>query len=414
MPKKTLLALALVSAMFLPGPARRADRIRTGADGRRSAEPPDARAAPQISPDGNWVAYTVIVARTGSRTPSSRRSGWSHVPSGRTLPADARRQVVLEPAVVARRRDGWRSPARRVGDKNQVFVIRPDGGEAVQLTSAENGVGGYAWSPDGKQIAFTTSDLQGEGRQGAPRLPGRLRGGPPRVQPPAPADHRRGRGADGAGGGNRADEGQDVLGVVLRLVARQHAHRVQRHRQPRPDPGRHVRHLRAGPAEQRRQEDRGLSRARTTAPRWSPDGTPAGVLVGHGQPEVLPRQQRGWRSCPPTAARRGRSPTRSTSSRTWSTGRRTASTSAPRRRRRRTCSAWIPATGAGHAGQPARRADARRRELHARREDRSRSPPTSSTSLGEIYVTAVAALRAAQADVDDRPGGGLDARHAAR
>jgi dipeptidyl aminopeptidase/acylaminoacyl peptidase len=48
--------------------------------------------------------------------------------------------------------------SNRVGDKNQLFAIRPDGGEATQLTKAENGVNGYAWSRDGKSIAYTTSD----------------------------------------------------------------------------------------------------------------------------------------------------------------------------------------------------------------------------------------------------------------
>ncbi len=39
-----------------------------------------------------------------------------------------------------------------------MFAIHPDGGEAVQLTKAENGVGGYTWSEDGKHIAYSTSD----------------------------------------------------------------------------------------------------------------------------------------------------------------------------------------------------------------------------------------------------------------
>src|SRR5437762_3153549 len=38
-------------------------------------------------------------------------------------------------------------PARRV----------PNGGEAVQLTKSEGGVTAFAWSPDGKTIAFTAA-----------------------------------------------------------------------------------------------------------------------------------------------------------------------------------------------------------------------------------------------------------------
>src|SRR5262249_10376714 len=48
--------------------------------------------------------------------------------------------------------------SNRIGDKNQIFVIYPDGGEAAQLTKAENGVNGFAWSEDGKSIAFTMGD----------------------------------------------------------------------------------------------------------------------------------------------------------------------------------------------------------------------------------------------------------------
>ncbi|AWB46364.1 peptidase S9 family protein [Paenibacillus sp. CAA11] len=43
---------------------------------------------------------------------------------------------------------------RKHKDKMQVWSIAQDGGEAVPVTSAEHGVSDFAWSPDGKSLAY--------------------------------------------------------------------------------------------------------------------------------------------------------------------------------------------------------------------------------------------------------------------
>lgn len=110
----------------------------------------------RISPDGAFVAYTV--SSTDWKQDAYVTQIWlADVKAGRTFQLTRGEKSSSGP--------GW-SPdggwltfvSSRVGDKSQIFVIRPDGGEAIQLTSAENGVGGYEWSPDSKQIVFTTSD----------------------------------------------------------------------------------------------------------------------------------------------------------------------------------------------------------------------------------------------------------------
>ena len=44
------------------------------------------------------------------------------------------------------------------GPRPQLWLLPAAGGEAWQLTSARDGVSGYAWSPDGSRIAFLTTD----------------------------------------------------------------------------------------------------------------------------------------------------------------------------------------------------------------------------------------------------------------
>lgn len=44
------------------------------------------------------------------------------------------------------------------GDKNQIYLIRPYGGEAQKITEVKEGIKRFRWAPGGKQIAFTMSE----------------------------------------------------------------------------------------------------------------------------------------------------------------------------------------------------------------------------------------------------------------
>ncbi len=46
------------------------------------------------------------------------------------------------------------------GDKKQIHLIRPDGGEAQVITEVKEGINNFRWSPDGDRIAFTASDKE--------------------------------------------------------------------------------------------------------------------------------------------------------------------------------------------------------------------------------------------------------------
>src|SRR5262245_42249142 len=110
----------------------------------------------QISPDGKYVAYTV--SETDWKQDAFVNHIWlAETVTGKTFQLTRGEKSAGNPQWSP---DGqWLAfGSNRVGDKNQIFVIHPDGGEAMQLTRAENGVNNFAWSEDGKNIAFTTSD----------------------------------------------------------------------------------------------------------------------------------------------------------------------------------------------------------------------------------------------------------------
>jgi|CXWL01.1.fsa_nt_gi dipeptidyl aminopeptidase/acylaminoacyl peptidase len=147
------ILLFIVIAVFVPISALSQSRVPT-VDDLLNVK---SLGGPRISPDGKWIAYTV------NETDWKQDAFVTHIwlintAGGKPFQLTRGEKSAGNPRWSP---DGeWLTFAsNRVGDKNQIFAIRPAGGEAVQLTKTENGVNGYAWSRDGKSIAYTTSDL---------------------------------------------------------------------------------------------------------------------------------------------------------------------------------------------------------------------------------------------------------------
>ncbi len=113
---------------------------------------------PQISSDGEWVAYTVS---TADSTKDKRQSdvwmtGW-----------DGSNHVRLTYSDESENTPRWSPDGKRIAflssrgdprDVDQVWVLDRAGGEAQRVTDLPGGVSDFVWAPDGRRMALIASD----------------------------------------------------------------------------------------------------------------------------------------------------------------------------------------------------------------------------------------------------------------
>ena len=115
---------------------------------------------PHISPDGQWVAYTV--GSTDLEKDKSETRVWMIPASGgEAIPMTAKGSSAGQPR--------W-SPdgkylsfqAARNDGKSQLWALNRLGGEAQQLTEVRQGISSYDWSPDGTRLLLSVRDPKPE------------------------------------------------------------------------------------------------------------------------------------------------------------------------------------------------------------------------------------------------------------
>jgi dipeptidyl aminopeptidase/acylaminoacyl peptidase len=145
----SLISTLFVFALAFAGPGEKRMMVETSLAIKQAG-------APQISPDGKWVAYTI------SEWDKKENRRVSHVWLAST---DGGRSTKLTNGEKGESSPQWSPDGMFIAflaerDKGmQIWVLPVFGGESEKLTSEENDVQTFRWSPDGTQIAYVTRDV---------------------------------------------------------------------------------------------------------------------------------------------------------------------------------------------------------------------------------------------------------------
>src|SRR5258707_13297826 len=144
---------------------------------------------PQISPDGQWVAY--IVATVDMKEDKTNSHIWMVSFDGKsdrqmTFSQDSESSPRWSP-------DGkylsFTSSRPGKAKGNQVWLLDRNGGEAMQLTELKGRLQGYEWSPDSKRLALVIGDPDPEAEPAPSPQPGAT--ATPKVPKPIVLDRYR-------------------------------------------------------------------------------------------------------------------------------------------------------------------------------------------------------------------------------